>query len=84
VIRGAAWSSPLSRGFTPFHGKAHDGAMEALRILAVVAIVVAFCAGYVWLDRLGTRWFRALPPHVQERGLLGVLIDRIRKGPSER
>ena len=58
--------------------------MEALRLVALVAIVVTFCAGYVWLDRLGSRWFRALPPRWRERGLLGLLIDRIRKERRER
>jgi hypothetical protein len=40
---------------------------------ATLAVVVT----YVWLDRLGNRWFQALPEPVRRHGILGLAVRRL-------
>jgi hypothetical protein len=53
--------------------------MGVLELAWTGAVVLAAVAGFVALDWLGSRWFRALPEPVRRRGLVGLALDRLRR-----
>lgn len=53
--------------------------MTGAELARTGAAVLAVVAGFVALDWVGSRWFRALPEPWRRRGLLGLALDRVRR-----
>lgn len=58
--------------------------MDLLTALASVLAIVGVVAVFLLLDRLGNRWFQALPQQIRDKGLLGVAWERLRRRPPPR
>lgn len=55
---------------------------DALNAIGGVVAVTLVVGIWIGLDWLGNRWFKALSESIKQRGLIGVVWQRLRGGTS--
>jgi len=51
--------------------------MSVLEWFGVGVATLAAVVTYVWLERLGNRWFQGLPEPIRRHGILGLAVRRL-------